>query len=180
MVLEKTLESLLERKEIKSLNSKGNQPSIFTGRTYAKAETLMLWSPNANRTDWKRPWCWERLSTGEEGVMEDERVEFGETLGDGEGQGSLACCRLWGYKESDMTVWRNKESCGHCWVFQICWHIECSTLTASSLRIWHSSARISSPLLGFFVVMLLKALLKSHSRLSGSRWMTTPSSLSGS
>jgi len=55
VVLEKTLESLLERKEIKSLNSKGNQPSTFIERTYAKAETLILWAPDAKRTDWKRP-----------------------------------------------------------------------------------------------------------------------------
>ena len=37
------------------------------------------------------------------------------------------------------------QSCGHCWIFQICWHIECSTLTASSFRIWNSSAGIPSP-----------------------------------
>ena len=41
------------------------------------------------------------------------------------------------------------QSCGHCWVFQICWHIECSTFTASSFRIWNSSARIPSPLLDY-------------------------------
>ena len=39
------------------------------------------------------------------------------------------------------------QSFGHCWVFQICWHIECSTFTASSFRIWNSSAGIPSPLL---------------------------------
>ena len=39
------------------------------------------------------------------------------------------------------------QSCGHCWVFQICWHIECSTFTASSFRTWNSSTGISSPLL---------------------------------
>ena len=50
------------------------------------------------------------------------------------------------------------QSCGHCWVFQICWHIHCSTLTASSFRIWNSSAGISSPPLALFIVMLLKAL----------------------
>ena len=37
------------------------------------------------------------------------------------------------------------QSCGHCWVFQICWHIECSTFTASSFRIWNSSTGIPSP-----------------------------------
>ena len=46
------------------------------------------------------------------------------------------------------------QSCGHCWVFQICWHIECSTFTASSFRIWNSSTAIPSPPLALFVVML--------------------------
>ena len=49
------------------------------------------------------------------------------------------------------------QSCGHCWVFQICWHIECSTFTASSFRIWNSSTGIPSPTLALFVVMLSKA-----------------------
>ena len=46
------------------------------------------------------------------------------------------------------------QSCGHCWVFQICWHIECSTLTASSFRIWNRLAGIPSPPLALFIVML--------------------------
>ena len=65
------------------------------------------------------------------------------------------------------------QSCGHCWVFQICWHTECSTFTASSFRIWNRSTGISSPPLALLVVMLHKAHLTSHSRMSGSRWVTT-------
>ena len=72
------------------------------------------------------------------------------------------------------------QSCGHCWVFQICWHIECSTFIASSFRIWNSSTGIPSPPLALFVVMLYKVHLISHSRMSGSRWVITPSWLSGS
>ena len=72
------------------------------------------------------------------------------------------------------------QSCGHCWVFQIRWHIECNTFTASSFRLWNSSAGIPSPPLALFVVMLPKALLTSHSRMSGSRLVITPSWLSGS
>ena len=72
------------------------------------------------------------------------------------------------------------QSCGHCWVFQICCHIECSTFTASSFRIWNSSTGIASPPLALFIVMLPKAHLTSHSRMSGSRWVITPSWLSGS
>ena len=53
-------------------------------------------------------------------------------------------------------------SCGHCWVFQICWHIECSTFTALSSRIWNSSTGIPSPPLALFTVMLPKAHLTYH------------------
>ena len=66
------------------------------------------------------------------------------------------------------------QVCGHCWVFQIYWHIECSTFTASSFRICNSSTGIPSPPLGLFVVMLSKAHLASYSRMSGSRWVITP------
>ena len=72
------------------------------------------------------------------------------------------------------------QSCGHCWVFQICWHIECSTFTASTFRIWNSSTGIPSPPLDLFVVMLSKAHLTSHSRMSDSRLVITPSWLSWS
>ena len=72
------------------------------------------------------------------------------------------------------------QSHGHCLVFQICLHIECSTLTASSFRIWNSSAEIPSPPLDLFIVMLPKAYLTSHSRMSDCRLMTTLSWLSKS
>ena len=72
------------------------------------------------------------------------------------------------------------QFCGHCWVFQICWHIECSTFIASSLMIWKSSTGILSPPLALFIVMLSKAHLTMHFRMSGCRWVITPSWLSGS
>ena len=72
------------------------------------------------------------------------------------------------------------QSCGHCWVFQICWHIECSTFTASSFRKWNSSTGIPSPPLALFVVMLPKAHLTLYCKMSGSRLVITPSWLSGS
>ena len=71
------------------------------------------------------------------------------------------------------------QSCGHCWVFQICWHFECSTFTVSSFRIWNSSTGIPSHPLALFVMILSKAHLTSHSRVSGSRWVITPLWLSG-
>ena len=72
------------------------------------------------------------------------------------------------------------QSCGHCWVLQMCWHIECSTFTASSFRISNSSTGISSPPLALHIVMLSKAHVTLHSRMSGSRWVIIPSWLSGS
>ena len=72
------------------------------------------------------------------------------------------------------------QYCGLCRVFQICWHIEWSTFTASSFRIWNSSIGIPSPPLALCIVMLPKTHLTSHSRMSGSRWVITPLWLSGS
>ena len=66
------------------------------------------------------------------------------------------------------------QSCDHCWVFQICWHIECNTFIASSLRIWNSSTLIPSHPLALVIVLLSKAHLTSHSWMSGSRWVITP------
>ena len=70
------------------------------------------------------------------------------------------------------------QSCGYCCVFQICRHTECSTFTESPFRIWNSSTGIPSSPLTLFVVMLPKTHLTSHSRISGSRWVITPSWLS--
>ena len=72
------------------------------------------------------------------------------------------------------------QSYGHCWVFQICWHIENSTFTASCFRIWNRLTGLLSPLLALFIVMLPKAYWTSHSRMSGSKWVIKPSWLSAS
>ena len=72
------------------------------------------------------------------------------------------------------------QSCGYCWVFQICWHIECISFTASSFRIWNSSTGIPSPPVALFIAILPKAHLSSHSRISVSRWVITTLWLSGS
>ena len=70
------------------------------------------------------------------------------------------------------------QPCGHWWDFQICWHIECSTLTASSFRLWSSSTGIPSTPLALFLVILSQGCLTSYSRMSGSRWLIIPSWLS--
>ena len=106
-MLEKSLESLLDSEEIKPVYPKGNQPWIFMGRTDAEAEALMLWPP-----DVKSRLIGKDLDAGkdwgqEKGVIEDEMVgwhhqlnghEFEQTLGESEGQGSLACRSSLGHK----------------------------------------------------------------------------------
>ena len=65
VVLEKTLDSLLDCKEIKAANPKGNQSWIFIGRTDAEPGTSVLWPPDVKKlTHWKGPWCWEGLIKG--------------------------------------------------------------------------------------------------------------------
>ena len=74
VVLEKTLESPLDCKEIQPVHPKGDQSQVFIGRTDVEAETpvtLATWCEEL--THWKRPWCWERLRAGE-GMTEDEMV----------------------------------------------------------------------------------------------------------
>ena len=65
VVLEKTLESPLDSKEIKPVNPKGNQPWIFIGRT--ETEAPIFWPSDVKSNHWKKPWCWERLKAGREG-----------------------------------------------------------------------------------------------------------------
>ena len=68
VVLEKTLESPLDCREIQPAHSKGDPSWVFFGRTDTKAETPILWPPDGEElTHWKRPWCWEGLGTGGEG-----------------------------------------------------------------------------------------------------------------
>ena len=74
-VLEKTLEIPLDCKEIKSVNPKGTQPSIFIGRTDAEAETPILWPPDAkNRIIGKDPDAGKDWRQEEKGPAEDEMI----------------------------------------------------------------------------------------------------------
>ena len=113
VVLEKTLESPVDYKEIKSVNPKGNQPWIFIGKSDAEAEAPILWPPDAkSRLIGKDPDAGKDWRQKEKRAVEDEMVgwhhwlnghESEQTPGDSEGQGSLACCSSWGCKESEMT-----------------------------------------------------------------------------
>ena len=119
IVVLKTLESPLDSKKIKPVIPKGDQPCIFTGRTDAEAEALILWPPDAkSRFIGKDPDAGKDWSQEEKRTTDDEMVgwhhrlschEFGQTPGDGEGQGRLACCSPWGHKESDMSEQLNNN-----------------------------------------------------------------------
>ena len=132
VVLEKTLESPLDYKEIQPVNPKGNQFWIFIGWTDAEAETPVLWPPDVKNwlfredhdagKDWKQE---------EKGMTEDEMVgwhhqldghEFEQASGIGDGQGSLVCCTPCGRTELDSTEllnWINKDSEAHNWVTEL-------------------------------------------------------------
>jgi len=113
VVLEKTLDSPLNCKEIKPVIPKGNQPWIVIGRTDAEAEAPTLRPPDAkNQLIGKDPDAGKDWGQEENGATEDKMFgghhqlnghEFKQTTGDGERQGSLACCSSWSHKESDTT-----------------------------------------------------------------------------
>ena len=131
VVLEKTLESPLDWKEIQPVHSEGDLPWYFFGRNYAKAETPVLCPLRAKSwligkgfdagSDWGQE---------EKGMTENEMAgwdhwlngrEYEWTLGDGDGQGGLACCDSWGFKESGTTEWLNWNECKivgvSCWLW---------------------------------------------------------------
>ena len=113
VVLEKTVESPLDCKEIQPVHSEGDQSWVFIGRTDAEAETPILWPPDAKSwLIWKDPEAGRDWGQEEKGTIEDEMArwrpwlnahEFGWTPGIGDGQGGLACCDSWGCKELDTT-----------------------------------------------------------------------------
>ena len=117
MVLEKTLESPLDCKEIQPVHPKGNQSWVFVGRTDVEAEAPILWPPDSkNWLTWKDHDAWKDWRQEEKEKTDDEMVEwhqqlngceFEQALEVGEGRGKLVCYSPWGLKESDMTYWLN-------------------------------------------------------------------------
>ena len=113
VVLEKTLESPLDCKEIQPVHPEGDQSCVFIGRTDVEAETPILWPPDEKSWFiWKDPVAGKDWGQEEKGMTEDEMAGwhhwlnghgFGWTPGVGDGQGGLVCCSSWGRKESDTT-----------------------------------------------------------------------------
>ena len=117
VVLEKTLESPLDCREIQPVHSKGDQPWVFFGRNDAKDESPVLWPPHVKNwligkvSDSGRDWGQEeKVMTENETAGWHHQLdgrEFAWTPGDGDGQGGLTCCNSWGCKELDMTEGMN-------------------------------------------------------------------------
>ena len=126
VVLEKTLKSHLDCKEIQPVHPKGDQSWVFFGRTDAKAETPIFWPPHAK--SWligKDPDAGRNWGQEEKWATEDEMAgwhhwldgrESEWTPGVGDRQGGLACCDSWGCKESDTTEWLNWTELKPSWV----------------------------------------------------------------
>ena len=120
VVLEKTLESPLDCKEIQPVHPKGDQSWVFIGRNDAKAETPVLWIPHVKSwfigkdSDARRDWGQEEKGTTEDEIagwhhwLNGRESEW--TPGVGDGQGGLACCNSWDHKESDTTERLNWNS----------------------------------------------------------------------
>ena len=111
--LEKTCETPFVSKEIKPVHLKENQPWILIGRTDTEAEAPVFWSPDANSQFIEKvPDAGKDWGQKDKRELEDEMArwhhwcnghEFGQTLADSEGQGSLVCCNPWGHKKLDTT-----------------------------------------------------------------------------
>ena len=112
-MLEKTLESLLDWKEIKQVSPKGNQSWTVLGRTDAEAEAPLFWpSDTKSLLTGKDPDAGKDWRQKKKGAVEDEVVgeyhrfnghEFKQTAGDSERQVSLTYCSPWDHNESDAT-----------------------------------------------------------------------------
>ena len=179
VVLEKTLESPLDRKEIQPARPKGNQSWIFIGRADAEAETPILWPPDAKnwliwkdldaRNDWRRE---------EKGTTEDKMVgwhhqlnehEFEKAPGVGDGQGSLACCSPWDRKELEMTEQLNWTECSS--VFPFGTSSYCCLVTKSCPTLYNS---MNSSLPGSFVHGIFQARTLELVAISFSRGSSRP------
>ena len=143
-ILNKTLESPLDCKEIQPVYPKGNQSWIFIGRTDAEAETPIVWPPDAK--NWhigKDPDAGKDWSQEEKGMTEDETVgwhhwlkghEFEQAPGAGDGQGGLVCCSPWDHKELDTTEQLN-------WTELMCW-AQCQALEIQWWTGWIQSVSV--------------------------------------
>ena len=118
VVLEKTLESPLDCKEIQPAHSKGDHSWVFIGRTDAKAETPIIWPPHYEElTHWKRPWCWEGLGAGGEG---DNRGWDGWMASPTPWTWIWVNSRSWWWTRRPGVLWfMGSQRAGHDWVTEL-------------------------------------------------------------
>ena len=141
VVLEKTLESPLDCKEIQPVHSKRDQSWVFFGRNDVKAEATVIWTPHAKcwligkdsdvGRDWgqEENWMTEDEMDGWHHGLNGRETEW--TLGDGDGQGGLACCNSWHHKESNTTEQLNWTELN--WTEgQLSWEIDGETMETVS------------------------------------------------
>ena len=171
MVLEKTLESPMDFKEIKPVSPKGNHSWIFTGRTDADAEAPILWPPDVK--SWligKDPDAGKDWRREEKGTTEDEMVGWNhwseQAPGGGDGQGSLGCCSPWGRKESDMAELLNWTKLIHHVLF-IHWFVSGNLGCSYFLAIVNNTAMnigvlMSESLLSVLLDIYLEVNLLNH------------------
>ena len=178
VVLEKTLESPLDCKEIQPVHPQGDQSWLFIGRTDVEAETPILWPPDAkNWLSWKDPDAGKDWGQEEEGTTEDKMVgwhhqlngdEIEQTLGVGDGQGGLACCDSLGSKSqiwlSDWTDWLI-----HSYIYSITIYMKSESISHSDTS---DSMDWSPP--GFSVHGILQARILEWVAISFSRGSLRP------
>ena len=151
VVLEKTLESPLDCKEIQPVHPKRDQSWVFIGGTDVEAETPILWPPDEKSwLIWKDPDAGRDWGQEEKGTAEDEMVgwhhrlngnEFGWTPGVGDGQGGLGCYSSWGQKDSNTTEWLNWTELKSIHVAEnginSLFFYDCVILYCVSVWVWH-------------------------------------------
>ena len=154
VVLEKTLESPLDCKEIQPVHPKGDQSWVFIGRTNVEAETPVLWPSDAKSwLIWKDPDAGKDWGEEQKGKTEEEMVGwhhrlnghgFGWTPGVDDGQGGLVCCSSWGHKESDTTERLNWTSITNTCKTVFCQTVACPPRQYPTQPLWASASRPGS------------------------------------
>ena len=137
VVLEKTLESPLDCKEIQPVHSKGDQPCVFFGKKDAKAETPILWPPHAKLTHWKRLCCWEGLGTGGD---RDDRGWDGRLASPTQSTWVWVNSRIsWWTRRPGVLQFMGSQRVGHDWATELNWTESAfipSSTTGHTLETW--------------------------------------------